>query len=157
MDYIIEKCTELGISTIVPVSCARSVVNVKDKQSEEKKLARWRKIAAESVKQCGRGVIPTVTNVMTVKEAIAFSSTLDFTLSAYENERMLPLSTALKGKSPNSFGIFIGPEGGFASEEIALFKDAKIDTVTLGHRILRTETAGHTVLTAAMYEYGELM
>ncbi len=157
MDYIIEKCTELGISTIVPVSCTRSVVNVKDKQSEEKKLARWRKIAAESVKQCGRGVIPTVTNVMTVKEAISFSNSLDFTLAAYENEKMLPLSSALKGASPDSFGVFIGPEGGFAEEEIALFKEAKIDTVTLGPRILRTETAGHTVLTAAMYEFGELV
>lgn len=157
MDYIIEKCTELGISSIVPVSCARSVVNLRDRQAEEKKLARWRKIAAESVKQCGRGVIPEVTNVMTVEEAIRFSSALDLTLAAYENERMLPLSSALKEKSPRSLGIFIGPEGGFAEEEIALFIKNAIPTVTLGRRILRTETAGHTVLTAAMYEYGEMV
>ncbi len=156
MDYIIEKCTELGISRIVPVSCTRSVVNVKDKQSEEKKLARWRKIAAESVKQCGRGIIPEITGIMSLKEAIAYAGSLDLTLAAYENERQMPLSQALKGKTPKTMGIFIGPEGGFADEEIRQFLDAGIETVTLGHRILRTETAGHTVLTAAMYEYGEM-
>ena len=156
MDYIIEKCTELGISRIVPVSTKRSVVKIEDKKSESKKLERWRKIAAESVKQCGRGTIPEVTEVMTVSEAINFAKDFDLTLAAYECERETTFRSALSGKSPKTVGIFIGPEGGLDDSEVELFKNAGITTVTLGKRILRTETAGHTVLTAVMYEFNEL-
>lgn len=156
MDYIIEKCTELGIATIVPVACERSVAEIRNPQAEEKKLARWRKIAAESVKQCGRGVIPKVAGVMTVQEALDFAAQLDCTLAAYENERQLSLREALRSEKPQSIGVFIGPEGGFSEKEVSLFQKANIPTVTLGKRILRTETAGHTVLTAAMFAYGEM-
>ena len=156
MDYIIEKCTELGISRIVPVSTKRSVVKIEDKKSEAKKLERWRKIAAESVKQCGRGTIPEVTEVMTVPEAIEFSKAFDLTVAAYECERDTTVKSALSGKKPKSVGIFIGPEGGLDNTEVEMFKKADITTVTLGKRILRTETAGHTVLTAVMYEFNEL-
>ena len=156
MDYIIEKCTELGISRIVPVSTKRSVVKIEDKKSESKKLDRWRKIAAESVKQCGRGTIPEVTEVMTVREAVEFSKDFDLTLAAYECERETTFRSALTGKAPKTVGIFIGPEGGLDDSEVELFKNADITTVTLGKRILRPETAGHTVLTAVMYEFNEL-
>ena len=156
MDYIIEKCTELGINRIVPVATKRSVVKIDDKKSEAKKLERWKKIAAESVKQCKRGAIPEITNVMTVKEAIEFSKTLDLTLAAYECEEEISVKSVLSSHNPKSVGIFIGPEGGLDDTEIALFECANIQTVTLGKRILRTETAGHTVLTAVMYEYNEL-
>ena len=156
MDYIIEKCTELGVTRIVPVATSRSVVKINDKKSEEKKLERWRKIAAESVKQCGRGKIPEVTDVMTVKEAIDFSKTLDLTIAAYECEKETSIKSALSSQSVKSVGIFIGPEGGLDDAEVKLFLDANIKTVTLGKRILRTETAGHTVLTAVMYEFNEL-
>lgn len=155
MDYIIEKCTELGISRIVPVSTKRSVVKIDDKKSESKKLERWRKIAAESVKQCGRGAIPEITEVMNFSEAIDFSKSLDLTIAAYECERETSIKSALTGKSPKSVGIFIGPEGGLDDTEVQKLKYANIETVTLGTRILRTETAGHTVLTAIMYEYNE--
>ena len=155
MDYIIEKCTELGISRIVPVETSRSVVKINDKKSEEKKLERWRKIASESVKQCGRGKIPEVTDVMNVTEAIEFSKTLDLTIAAYECEKEFSIKSALSTHSPKSVGIFIGPEGGLDDNEIKKFNDANIKTVTLGKRILRTETAGHTVLTAVMYEFNE--
>ncbi len=156
MDYIIEKCTELGISRIVPVSTKRSVVKIEDKKSEAKKLERWRKIAAESVKQCGRGTIPEVTEIMTVPEAIELSKAFDLTIVAYECERDTTVRSALSGKNPKSVGIFIGPEGGLDNTEVEMFKKADIATVTLGKRILRTETAGHTVLTAVMYEFNEL-
>ena len=155
MDYIIEKCTELGISRIVPVSAKRSVVKIEDKKSEAKKLERWRKIAAESVKQCGRGTIPEVTDVLTFSQAIEFSKSLDLTIAAYECERDTSIKSALADKTPKSVGVFIGPEGGLDDKEVELLKDANIKTVTLGTRILRTETAGHTVLTAIMYEYNE--
>lgn len=156
MDYIIEKCTELGISRIVPVSFSRCVAAVKDKKAEEKKLARFRKIAAESVKQCGRGIIPQVTGVMTPKEAVALAKSLDLSIAAYENERQVSLKTVLESHTPKSVGIFIGPEGGFEAEEIKMFAENNIPSVTLGKRILRTETAGCAVLTAVMYAYDEL-
>ena len=155
MDYIIEKCTELGISRIVPVSAKRSVVKIDDKKSEAKKLERWRKIASESVKQCARGTIPEITDVMTVPQAIEFSKSFDLTVAAYECEDMTSLKSVLSQNSPKTVGIFIGPEGGLDDSEIALFNLAHIKTVTLGKRILRTETAGHTVLSAIMYEYNE--
>ncbi len=156
MDYIIEKCTELGVSKIVPVALHRSVSTVKDEKSEEKKLSRWRKIASESVKQCKRGVIPSVSNVLSLKEAIEVAKGLDLAIAAYEDEREVSLKAVIGGKAFKSIGIFIGPEGGFEPNEIELLKDANIPAVTLGRRILRTETAGHTVLTAVMYETGEL-
>ena len=155
MDYIIEKCTELGISRIVPVSFKRSVVKIEDKKSEQKKLERWRKIASESVKQCARGKIPEITDVMSIKEAVSFSKQLDLTLAAYECENEVSIKSALSDIKPQSIGIFIGPEGGIDDSEILIFKEENIKTVTLGKRILRTETAGHTVLTAIMYEYNE--
>lgn len=155
MDYIIEKCTELGISEIVPVACKRSVVSVKE-DKQDKKLARWRKIAAESVKQCGRGVIPNVTEVMKLEEAISYAKSLSLVVACYENEEQFSLKEAFSGEKPESVGIFIGPEGGFDEQEIKLFLKENIKTVTLGSRILRTETAGHTVLSCAMYEYGEM-
>lgn len=156
MDYIIEKCTELGVARIVPTVTHRCVAAVRDAKAEEKKLARWRKIAAESVKQCGRGAVPQVTQVMTLPEAISFSKSLAFSFAAYENERRLPLKEALHRPKPQNLGFFVGPEGGFAPEEMELFFAAGIPAVTLGSRILRTETAGMAVLTAAMYEFGEL-
>ncbi len=156
MDYIIEKCTELGISRIVPVSFHRCVANVKDDKAENKKLSRWCKIAAESVKQCGRGIIPEVTGVMTTKEAIALAKSLDLSIAAYEDEREVPLKTVLESHTPESVGIFIGPEGGFEADEIQMFSENGIPSVTLGKRILRTETAGCAVLTAVMYAYDEL-
>ncbi len=155
MDYIIEKCTELGIHEIVPVACIRSVVNVKE-DKQDKKLARWRKIAAESVKQCKRGAIPNITEVMTVKEAILYAKSLSLTVACYENEEQFSLKEAFSGEKPDSIGIFIGPEGGFDEKEVELFLQENIKTVTLGSRILRTETAGHTVLSCAMYEYDEM-
>lgn len=156
MDYIIEKCTELGISRIVPVSMHRCVMAVKDAKAEDKKLGRWRKIAAEAVKQCGRGIIPEVTGVMTIEEAISYAKTLDLTIAAYEDEREVSLKTALENHAPKSVGIFIGPEGGFEEGEIKKLAQANIPSVTLGRRILRTETAGCAVLTAVMYEFNEL-
>ncbi len=155
MDFIIEKCTELGISRIVPVMMHRCVANVRDEKAE-KKLSRWRKIAAESVKQCGRGVIPEINDVLSFQDAVRMATDLELCLAAYENERNVSLKSALSGKSPKSVGIFIGPEGGFEESEIKMLLSTGIPSVTLGRRILRTETAGQAVLTAIMYELDEL-
>lgn len=156
MDYIIEKCTELGVSRVVPVSAHRCVVTIRDAAAEEKKLARWRKIAAEAVKQCGRGIIPEVTKVMSIDDAVGYAKSLDLTIAAYEDEQEVSLKEVLQKHSPKSVGIFIGPEGGFEQTEIAQFTANGIPSVTLGKRILRTETAGCAVLTAVMYAFDEL-
>ena len=103
-----------------------------------------------------RGSIPKVTEVMMLKEALLYAKTLEKNIACYENEEQFSLKEALSDEKPASLGIFIGPEGGFDEKEVELFLKENIKTVTLGSRILRTETAGHTVLSCAMYEYGEM-
>lgn len=94
--------------------------------------------------------------MITIDEAITYAKSLDLTIAAYEDEREVSLKTALKTITRKSVGIFIGPEGGFESDEIKKLAEAGIPSVTLGRRILRTETAGCAVLTAVMYEFNEL-
>lgn len=155
MDYIIEKCTELGISRIVPVLTKRTVVKA-DGEKAGKKVARWRKIAQEAVKQCGRGAIPEVTEITPLNQLTPLLKELDLSLLAYENEEKTHLREALAGADkPKTAGILIGPEGGFDYDEVTALTAAGAQSVSLGQRILRTETAGHTVLTALMYQFNE--
>lgn len=157
MEYIIEKCTELGVDTIVPVVTERTVVKFDEKDGGKKKLDRWRKIAAESVKQCARGAIPQIQDIYDIKETEGLIKCLDLVIVAYENEKETSLKEVLtKNKSVSSIGIFIGPEGGFDKTEIEFLSSLGVKTVTLGNRILRTETAGQAVLSAIMYEYDEM-
>lgn len=157
MEYIIEKCTELGIDSICPVTTERTVVKVDSNEAAEKKLERWRKIAAESVKQCARGVIPNIYDIYSLEETEGLIKCLDLCIVAYEEEKDVALKSVLnENKGVSSVGIFIGPEGGFASFEIDYLKSMGVKTVTLGNRILRTETAGQAVLAAVMYEFDEM-
>ncbi|MBR2499615.1 MAG: 16S rRNA (uracil(1498)-N(3))-methyltransferase [Clostridia bacterium] len=157
MEYIIEKCTELGISSIVPVITERTVVKFDENDSGRKKLERFRKVASESVKQCARGKIPEISNIYSLKQTEALIKDLDLIIVAYENERETSLKSVLKeNKNVSSIGIFIGPEGGFAEDEINFLTSLGAKKVTLGNRILRTETAGQAVLSAVMYEYNEM-
>ncbi len=154
MEWIIEKCTELGISTIVPVQMTRSVVKLSPEQAE-KKVERWQKTAREAAKQCGRGKIPKVLMPVTVKELVN-SELPEFLLFPYEEERTSSVRKALSGKKAKTAGIFIGPEGGFDPDEAALLLQAGANAATLGPRILRTETAGLVALTTLLYEWGEM-
>lgn len=157
MEYIIQKCTELGVARIVPVMTKRTVVRLADGRDEAKKLDRWNKIAAEAVKQCGRGRIPRVDPVLDIPRICACASDFDLLLAAYEEERETSLRQVLKTVgNVRKVGIVIGSEGGFEKEEMQSLIAAGAKCVTLGKRILRTETAGHTVLTAVLYELGEL-
>lgn len=157
MEYIIEKCTELGIDSICPVVTERTVVKVDSADAAEKKLERWRKIAAESVKQCARGAIPCVYDIYSLDETVGLIKCLDLVIVAYEGEKEVSLKEVLsENKDVSSVGIFIGPEGGFAPSEVEFLKSLGAKTVTLGNRILRTETAGQAVLAAVMYEYDEM-
>ena len=152
MELIIQKAVELGVYAIVPMATKRAVVKLDDKK-EAKKLARWQSIAESAAKQAKRLIIPEVMPVMSFKEAVAFAKTLDIRLMPYElAENMAYTREVLAKIEPGqSIGIFIGPEGGFAEEEVELALSSQMETITLGKRILRTETAGMTVLSILMY------
>ncbi len=153
MDYIIQKCVELGVFRIVPVITKRAVSIPKD---AGKKTARWQKIAEEAAKQCGRGIIPTVEMPMDAKEVFKrFSESDAVTLMPYECEREISLSQVLKEKQSKKFNVFIGPEGGFDEAEVEEAKKSGAEVVTLGPRIMRTETAPIAVCAAIMYELGD--
>lgn len=154
MEWIIEKCTEMGISRIVPVQMERSVVKLTDSQAE-KKLERWRKTAEAAAKQCGRGRIPEVSMPVSLPKLVQ-SSLPSFLLLPYEEERARPIRSALQQKKNDTAGIFIGPEGGFSPDEAAFLKNLGALSVTLGPRILRTETAGLAALTVLLYEWNEM-
>ncbi|MBQ6554992.1 MAG: 16S rRNA (uracil(1498)-N(3))-methyltransferase [Firmicutes bacterium] len=139
-ELIIQKCVEIGVDRIVPVSTTRSVVKLDKKGG--KKIERWNKISLSAAKQCGRGKIPEVSPVMTFKEAVEDSRKCDGRLIPYENEQKNGLKSFCENFKGKSIAVFIGPEGGFDTSEIELAKADGITPVTLGKRILRTETAG---------------
>ncbi len=156
MDLIIQKCTEMGISRIVPVTTVRTIVKLESGNDERKKVERWSKIAEEAAKQSGRGIIPQVAMPMTFEQALKDAAGLDLRLIPYELENAMPLKEALKQKKAAGIGYFVGPEGGFDAAEIAKARKEGVVPVTLGKRILRTETAGFAVLTGIMYEYDQM-
>ena len=123
-------------------------------KKEKSKLARWQAIAEAAAKQSKRACIPQVTGVMTLKEAMQKAGDMDVKLIPYEMaEDMSHTRELIKNiASGQSVAIFIGPEGGFAEEEIKLAAESGVSPITLGKRILRTETAGMTMLSILMYE-----
>lgn len=157
MEYIIQKTTELGITEIVPAKLSRCVVKIDSKKDETKKLDRWHKISESAAKQSGRGIIPKISPIMTLDEIIEKSKEFDLFFVPYECEEQKTLKeTLLSKKDIKTVGFLIGPEGGFDIAETEKLKNADIDTVTLGKRILRTETAGEAVLAMTMYEIGDI-
>ncbi len=151
MELIIQKAVELGAAEIVPVMTKRTIVKAEGGK-EEKKLARWQAIAESAAKQSGRGVIPTIAPIHTWKEALASMTNLDYNVILYENaEGMKPTAECLKlAGSKNSIGIFVGPEGGFTEDEVAQTVEYGAECLSLGKRILRTETAGLAMLSMLM-------
>ena len=151
MELIIQKAVELGAYEIIPVR-----TNL-DAKKEAKKIARWQQIAESGAKQSGRGMIPAVKPVMSLAEALAYAKSLDGILIPYEKaegiKKTREIIAGLKGKK--SVGIFIGPEGGFDEAEVEAAMAAGAMPVTLGRRILRTETAGLTMLSILMFEFEE--
>ena len=153
MELIIQKAVELGVSEIVPVAMKNCVVKLDDKKAA-KKLQRWQAIAESAAKQSKRTVIPTVKQPVTYKEALKIASELDITLVPYENERGMDATREIMGqlKAGQTIGVVVGPEGGFAPEEIALVDEhATMHRISLGRRILRTETAGLAALAMLVY------
>ncbi len=156
MDTVIQKTTELGVKTIIPLFTDRVITS--EKGNIPKKLERWRRIAAEAVKQCKRGVIPKVEEPVRLQEAAEKFPAFDMVLFPYENERTTTIKEALRNalkeesKKPVKVAVIIGPEGGFSDEEAVLIKERGGRGVSLGKTILRTETAGMAALAMIMYE-----
>lgn len=147
MELIIQKAVELGVYRIIPVSAKRCVVKLDDGKAAVK-VRRWQGIAEAAAKQSRRGVIPEVSGVMSFRRAVEQAAAMDVRLIPYElASGMEKTREIINGiEEGQSVAIFIGPEGGFEEQEIQLAEDNGIQPVTLGRRILRTETAGMTVL-----------
>lgn len=152
MELIIQKAVELGVFEIIPVVVKRCVVKLDEKKAAAK-VTRWQGIAEAAAKQCKRGIVPLVTEPMSMKEAVAYASNMDVKFIPYElAEDMGHTKKIIEAVQPGeSVAVFIGPEGGFEESEVAEALAAQIVPVTLGKRILRTETAGLTVLSWLMY------
>jgi 16S rRNA (uracil1498-N3)-methyltransferase len=152
MELIIQKAVELGAFEIIPVATKRTIVKL-DAKKEASKIKRWQAIAEGAAKQSGRMLIPQISEVKTFKEALEMAKALDINVIPYECARGMDGTREIFNsiKKGMSVGIFIGPEGGFEESEVEAAKEQGIHPVTLGKRILRTETAGLTTLSILMY------
>lgn len=156
MELIVQKAVELGVHEIIPVATRRSVVKLEGKK-EENKIRRWQAIAESAAKQSKRMYVPKVSHIMRFKQAADYAGELDVVLLPYELAKgMKETKEIISGIKPGqSVGIFIGPEGGFDEEEVQMARERGAKAVTLGKRILRTETAGLTALSILMFALEE--
>ena len=152
MEMIIQKAVELGVYQVIPVATKRCVVKLDDKKASSK-IARWQAIAEAAAKQSKRGIIPKVADVMPFSQAVTKAGQMTVKVIPYEMaEDMDKTREVFAGIRPASeVAVFIGPEGGFEPAEIAMAQEAGVEPITLGKRILRTETAGLTVLSWLVY------
>lgn len=158
MELIIQKSVELGVYDIYPVEMKRCVVKF-DEKDKEKKILRWQKISEVAAKQCGRNIIPTIQNIINVKKICNLYDKYDILIVAYENEKNITLKEELKklrynklNKQELKIGIIIGPEGGLEENDVEMLKNVGAKVVTLGKRILRTETVALNMLSVIIYE-----
>lgn len=152
MDYIVEKATELGVRSIMPVITGRTIPDWNESKKSSQ-LDRWRKIAKEASKQCGRADIPDVMTITYFGEAISMTG-WDLKMIAALDDEAAQLKNALGGFSGRSIAIAIGPEGDFTAAEIEEARCAGFKLVNLGPRVLRSDTAGLAVLAILNYEFG---
>lgn len=154
MEYIIQKSVELGVYDITPVEMKRCIVKLNEKD-KEKKIQRWQKIAEVAAKQCKRDIIPKINNITNVKLICNIMQNYDIILVAYEKEKERTLKSELKKikeYNQKNIGIIIGPEGGLEEDDVKLLEESGAKVITLGNRILRTETVALNVLSNIMYE-----
>lgn len=154
MEYIIQKSVELGVYDITPVEMKRCIVKLNEKD-KEKKIQRWQKIAEVAAKQCKRDIIPKINNITNVKLICNIIQNYDIILVAYEKEKERTLKSELKKikeYNQKNIGIIIGPEGGLDEDDVKLLEESGAKVITLGNRILRTETVALNVLSNIMYE-----
>lgn len=153
MELIVQKAVELGVYAIIPVSTKRAVVKLDEKKAKSK-IARWQTISEAAAKQSKRRIVPEIHSVMSFKEAVNYAKDMPVKLIPYELAEGMEKTREIIDhlKHGEDVAIFIGPEGGFEESEIQIALENKIEPVTLGKRILRTETAGFTILSWIMYQ-----
>ena len=153
MELIIQKAVELGVYQVIPVATKRAVVKLDEKKSAQK-VARWQAISEAAAKQSKRALIPKIHKVLTFAQALEYAKESKIRLIPYEMaEGMETTRNLLESLTPGEdIAVFIGPEGGFDETEITSAQDQGVVPITLGRRILRTETAGLTVLSWIMYQ-----
>lgn len=159
MEGIIQKSVELGVTSVVPVAMDRCVSKLDGGKRETEKLKRWNKVAVEAAKQCGRGILPTVENSVTFKEAIEMMKRSELALMPYEmlgHLGVANLKDVLSDSTASNISVIIGPEGGFSDSEAEYAKESGISMVGLGPRILRTETVSSMMLSIIMYDKNSL-
>lgn len=156
METVIQKMVELGVYEIVPVSTKRCIVKLDDKKAAAK-TKRWNAISESAAKQSKRGIIPKVSEPVTYRQALEQASKMDMIFIPYEEATDMEYTRKMLAKiQPNmSVGVFIGPEGGFAPEEVEEAVDKGAHSITLGKRILRTETAGMALMAVVMFQSEE--
>jgi len=140
MDWIIEKCIEVGVSKIIPVCTSRSVVKIKD---AGKKAERYSRIAESAASQSMRGIVPEVTGPLSFEDALNHGNNNDLHLAAYEKEETRTIKSSINNMQPCSVSLWVGPEGGFEEKEVdEIINKKSALAISLGPRVLRTETAG---------------
>lgn len=149
MDLIVQKATELGVNSIYPVATERSEVR------NTNKISRWQKIADESIKQCGRTKSPSVNTEIKFNEVFDIPKS-DLNLIFYENEKSLKIKNLKVNKNINSVSILIGPEGGFSENEVKIAELSNFKSISVGPRILRSETASITAITLLQHHFGDI-
>jgi 16S rRNA (uracil1498-N3)-methyltransferase len=154
MDYVVEKATELGVGRIIPVVSERTIPRWKDAKKEALK-ERWRKIAVEASKQCGRSDIPVIDDIVEFADCIAKIGTCPLRLIAALSDEAIPLKDTLRDFKGDGIAVAIGPEGDFTPEEIEVAKSGGFKLISLGPRVLKSDTAGLSVLAAINYEYSD--
>ena len=151
MDFIIEKAVELGVEAIVPMITERTVPTLKDRAN--KKKDRWQRLAKAASKQCGRSILPSISDVLGFDDALAEAKKNELVLFAALDDSAKLLSAILKGCSPKTVSVFIGPEGDFTEKEISAARSRGFNICSLGSLVLRAETAAIYVLSSLNYEY----
>lgn len=153
MELIVQKAVELGVYEIIPVATKRAVVKLDEKKAKSK-IARWQTISEAAAKQSKRRIVPQIHTIMSFKEAVNYAKKCQVKFIPYELAEGMEKTREFIGslKPGRDIAIFIGPEGGFEESEIQTALDNGIEPITLGKRILRTETAGFTVLSWIMYQ-----
>lgn len=155
MEYVIQKSTELGVSGIIPLVSKRSVVRL-DGEKKASRQSRWQRVALEASKQCRRARIPEVFPPREMGEVLRGIPPGALSILPWEGEKSLSLKDALPEEKPGRLYIFVGPEGGFEDSEVEEARGSGVVTVSLGPRILRTETAGPACLAIIMHKWGDL-
>lgn len=156
MEMVFQKGTEIGIKEFYPLITNRTVVKIENEKKEKSKIARWNSITEDASKQAKRDEIPEVMNILSFEGMIEFLSSEENILVPFEDEDTISIKEGLKTMECGIINIIIGPEGGFELEEIEKLKDIGAAVVSLGRRILRTETAGLVAAAVTLYEKDDL-